>query len=673
MNNKLFRKDVVLPILIFLFMVFISINVWKFFEYQKIQDITLKTELVTDLVATHLEERLETHLEIIKFLRREWLENNINTRIKFEKMVLPLINSFPGFQAINYIDTNGIIRWVYPEAPNIEAKNKDLHNHPFAAETFILAESTGADCATQALELWQGGLGIATYFPLIREGRLEGYLNGVFKINDFIHYYFKQEIDKYYYLHLKEDNREFYFVGDDVADNVHSITSDYPVSILNRNWIVSLSPRPELFDKTSSYVNKIILIMSVFLSGIFAYVIRLLVIRRQELSKSERKYRDLFEKSDDAILIIKDGNFVDCNQATVKMLRYNDKKELLNTHPSVLSPEVQPDGRPSLEKADEMMKIALEKGSHRFEWDHKKADGAVFPVEVLLTSIPGNGETPIIHTVWRDMTERKRADRMQAVVYQISDSTHKTKNLDALYRSIHQSLSNVLDVTNFYIAVFDEKVNLLSFPYYRDAKDNFPISARPLGKGLTEYIMKTGKPLLLSKKNIEAYADKGEIEVVGTLPEIWMGAPLTVGTKVIGAIAVNSYDDKDLYTKSDLKILTFVSEQIALSIEHKQALTELEVEKTYLEELFTNSPEAVALVDTESNVLQINPEFTSLFGYTEEEIRGKNIDGLLTDRKQLKNAEKLAHEVLAGRRIFAEAIRRKKDGSDIPVSILGSP
>ncbi len=130
----------------------------------------------------------------------------------------------------------------------------------------------------------------------------------------------------------------------------------------------------------------------------------------EALKESEKKYRELFEKSEDAILIISNGKFVDCNQATVKMLRYNNKEELLNTHPSELSPEMQPDGKKSYEKADEMMRIAFEKGSHRFEWDHKKADGEVFPVEVLLTAVIIDSENKILHTVWRDITERKRAE-----------------------------------------------------------------------------------------------------------------------------------------------------------------------------------------------------------------------------------------------------------------------
>ncbi len=127
------------------------------------------------------------------------------------------------------------------------------------------------------------------------------------------------------------------------------------------------------------------------------------------------QYREMFERSADAILIIDGDTFVDCNQATVNMLRYSTKSELLETHPSELSPPMQPDGRGSFEKANEMIAIAFEKGSHRFEWDHLRADGSVFPVEVLLTPVKKEDRT-ILHTVWRDITERKHleSDLLQA-------------------------------------------------------------------------------------------------------------------------------------------------------------------------------------------------------------------------------------------------------------------
>ena len=87
-------------------------------------------------------------------------------------------------------------------------------------------------------------------------------------------------------------------------------------------------------------------------------------------------YREYFERSADAILIIDGGSFVDCNEATVEMLRYPSKDEILRTHPSELSPSTQPDGRDSYEKAEEMISLAFDRGNHRFEWSHRRAEGA---------------------------------------------------------------------------------------------------------------------------------------------------------------------------------------------------------------------------------------------------------------------------------------------------------
>jgi PAS domain S-box-containing protein len=136
---------------------------------------------------------------------------------------------------------------------------------------------------------------------------------------------------------------------------------------------------------------------------------------------SRNLYRELFEHSADAILIIKNGRFVDCNPATLDMLGYKQKEEFLNTHPSELSPKFQPDGRLSYEKADEMMKNAMEEGSKRFEWEHVRANGEVFPVEVLLTPI-NSYQGAFLHVVWRDITERKSKEKELQANYELLSS-----------------------------------------------------------------------------------------------------------------------------------------------------------------------------------------------------------------------------------------------------------
>ncbi len=125
---------------------------------------------------------------------------------------------------------------------------------------------------------------------------------------------------------------------------------------------------------------------------------------------ADSRYKRLFENSAEPILIIEGDRFVDCNQAAVDMLGYADKSAVLQCHPSEISPEYQPDGQLSVEKANGILARASKKTYQCFEWTHVRADGTLFPVEVALTAIPGeNGFT--LHTTWRDISERKLLER----------------------------------------------------------------------------------------------------------------------------------------------------------------------------------------------------------------------------------------------------------------------
>jgi len=131
--------------------------------------------------------------------------------------------------------------------------------------------------------------------------------------------------------------------------------------------------------------------------------------RTQELQQSEARFRQLYEQSGDAILLLDGDAFIDCNPATVKMMRCTDKQQLLSLHQAQLSPEIQPDGRESFEKAEVMTATAFLRGSHRFEWMHRRIDGEDFWVEVLLTVIPLEGKE-ILHAVCREIGDRKQAE-----------------------------------------------------------------------------------------------------------------------------------------------------------------------------------------------------------------------------------------------------------------------
>ena len=127
------------------------------------------------------------------------------------------------------------------------------------------------------------------------------------------------------------------------------------------------------------------------------------------LAESERRYRNLFALSPDPMWLIVDGEFVMANRAAAECLGYQGEMELVATHPSKLSPPVQPDGQTSFEKANLMMDTAMQKGTHRFEWVHTRKNGENFPVEVTLVRMPHGGRDALF-CIWRDITDRKQSE-----------------------------------------------------------------------------------------------------------------------------------------------------------------------------------------------------------------------------------------------------------------------
>ncbi len=295
----------------------------------------------------------------------------------------------------------------------------------------------------------------------------------------------------------------------------------------------------------------------------------------------------------------------------------------------------------------------------------KIIDGSISPI------LETTGKTRGFVLAFRDITAAQKALKVQNALYNISNSVNTVKNIQDLFQSIQKHLGEIIDTKNFYVALYDKKTDTISLPYIIDKEDKF--TSFPAGKTLTGYVIKHKKPILVDEKNYREMSAKGLIEIIGSPSKVWMGVPLKVEGEVIGVVAVQSYEDENLYTKDDLEILQFVSGQLAIAISHKRAEDAQRIERAYFEQLFENSPESIVLVNNESRILRLNEEFTKTFGYTIEEARNKNIDELLTRGEYGKEAKGVTSKIAEGETVALETIRWHKNGTPVDVSILGTP
>ncbi|MDD5674795.1 MAG: PAS domain-containing sensor histidine kinase [Chitinivibrionales bacterium] len=125
-----------------------------------------------------------------------------------------------------------------------------------------------------------------------------------------------------------------------------------------------------------------------------------------ELRESEARFKAIYECSNDAVMLLTEKGFFDCNPRTLDMFGFKSKEDFSRVHPADISPPLQPDGRESFPAAQERISVAYKQGSNRFDWVHRRVNGEDFPAEVLLSAFSLNGQQVLQATV-RDITKRK--------------------------------------------------------------------------------------------------------------------------------------------------------------------------------------------------------------------------------------------------------------------------
>ncbi|MBU1584814.1 MAG: GAF domain-containing protein, partial [Proteobacteria bacterium] len=253
-----------------------------------------------------------------------------------------------------------------------------------------------------------------------------------------------------------------------------------------------------------------------------------------------------------------------------------------------------------------------------------------------------------------------------------SEAVNNTRNLDELYKVIHESLDEILNVDNFYIALHNEEKDSITFPYHVDEKDDVPeeilnFSKTPSSTGL---VIQNRKPMIFYKKDIIRLAKQVKQKAIGTVSKIWLGAPLIINDRVKGAIVIQSYTSVTAYEKNDLDLLNSVSQHIALAIERKESDEKLTEHRQILEKILESSPVGIALV--QNRIFKwVNNEMVKMFGYqSKSDFENKSVRMIYSDSYDYDlSGKKIFTSLSASNTADYEADLVKKDMTLFPAHL----
>jgi diguanylate cyclase (GGDEF)-like protein len=177
----------------------------------------------------------------------------------------------------------------------------------------------------------------------------------------------------------------------------------------------------------------------------------------------------------------------------------------------------------------------------------------------------------------QEVLDRERAERLQSALFHIAQLTTADIDENKFYQRVHAAVGELINADNFFIALLSDDQRVLGFPYYVDAGTRRNVS-REVGRGLSEYVLRHGEPLLGGQARIDELARDGEVDAlrIGRPAVCWLGVPLRVGDQVIGLVVVQSYTEAVTYGAADQELLTFVALQIANSIHRRRSAVSLQ-------------------------------------------------------------------------------------------------
>ncbi len=209
-------------------------------------------------------------------------------------------------------------------------------------------------------------------------------------------------------------------------------------------------------------------------------------------------------------------------------------------------------------------------------------NGEKIYVSLIMQPVMLNEKITALYAIYRNISVKKKDDDTKSVIYNISATALTMTEFSDILNSIKDEIGKIWDTKNFYIVLYNKDTETLTLSFFQDEKDHF--EEVPVKNTITGWLIKENRPVLLKEADIDELERQGEIALVGTPCKVWLGVPLSVENEITGAMVLQDYNDEDIFTKEDLRLLSLIGNQIALAIQRKRMLNNLILERRKAEE-----------------------------------------------------------------------------------------
>jgi len=264
--------------------------------------------------------------------------------------------------------------------------------------------------------------------------------------------------------------------------------------------------------------------------------------------------------------------------------------------------------------------------------------------------------------------ERRRAEEQRALLDTMQDLAGELELSRVLQRVLARAVT-LLDVTGAELATYDAEADDLVIVASHNMGTDAVGSRMALGEGAMGQVAEIHESLIIPR--YQEWASRSAKYTQSTVQSV-MAAPLLIGRRLVGVIATVHSDPSRTFRADDLRLLELFAPQAAIAIENARLYTAAQQQREYFETLVQNSPVAIVTLDRHHTCVSCNPAFGTLFGYSESDVKGRNLDELIASDEARQQAARYSQEALDGP-VRGIGPRRRKDGTLVEVEVLGMP